>query len=208
MYILQLENGGHFLLAARKRKKSKCSNYLISLEQGDMARSSPAFCGKVRGNFLGTEFTAYDAGAGPGRASGGARGETSSSAGGLRTTSAVVLPRCTDSEMQHESARLQGSAPARQALPCKQRCIADEGTALIQWHCIAGASQIRTEQAGVLYSYNVMGTQGPRKMTALVPDPTGGRDGAPTVFQPEGDGHELIDRQVALIYNGFLGVGE
>ena len=29
----QLDNGGHFLLAARKRKKSKCSNYLISLEQ-------------------------------------------------------------------------------------------------------------------------------------------------------------------------------
>lgn len=101
MYILQLENGGHFLLAARKRKKSKCSNYLISLEQEDMARGSPAFCGKVRGNFLGTEFTAYDAGAGPGRASGGARGETSSSAGGLRTTSAVVLPmlpRCSMSQ--------------------------------------------------------------------------------------------------------------
>lgn len=32
-YILQLDNGGHFLMAARKRKKSKCSNYLISLEQ-------------------------------------------------------------------------------------------------------------------------------------------------------------------------------
>lgn len=31
--VTQLDNGGHFLLAARKRKKSKCSNYLISLEQ-------------------------------------------------------------------------------------------------------------------------------------------------------------------------------
>jgi Tub family len=31
--FMQLDNGGHFLLAARKRKKSKCSNYLISLEQ-------------------------------------------------------------------------------------------------------------------------------------------------------------------------------
>lgn len=49
--------------------------FLPSLEQGDLARGSPAFCGKVRGNFLGTEFTAYDAGVSPGKASGATRGE-------------------------------------------------------------------------------------------------------------------------------------
>jgi Tub family len=50
--FMQLDNGGHFLLAARKRKKSKCSNYLISLEQvGRMCglcvnRSFCSVCGR------------------------------------------------------------------------------------------------------------------------------------------------------------------
>lgn len=129
-YILQLDNGGHFLLAARKRKKSKCSNYLISLEQADLARHSAAFCGKVRSNFLGTEFTCYDSGISPAKASG----------------------------------------------------------------AIRGATGIRSELAAVVYNYNVLGTQGPRKMTVLVPSPDVGRDGAPPAFQPEdGNAHALID---------------
>lgn len=42
--------------------------------QADLARHSAAFCGKVRGNFLGTEFTCYDAGVSPAKASGAIRG--------------------------------------------------------------------------------------------------------------------------------------
>ena len=56
---------GSFLLAARKRKKSKNPNYLISLDARDMVRQSPAYCGKLRGNFIGTEFTALDTAANP-----------------------------------------------------------------------------------------------------------------------------------------------
>ena len=55
-----------FLLSARKRKKSKSSNYIISLDEDDLARQSGNFFGKVRSNFVGTEFTLYDKGVKPG----------------------------------------------------------------------------------------------------------------------------------------------
>lgn len=38
----------HFLLAGRKRKKSKTSNYLISLDPTDLSRDGNNFVGKVR----------------------------------------------------------------------------------------------------------------------------------------------------------------
>ncbi|PRP76532.1 tubby protein [Planoprotostelium fungivorum] len=79
-YYLYLEEGERFLLAARKRKKSKTSNYLISLERGDLNRNSGNFVGKVnidvtyqkvtckvRSNFTGTEFVIYDRGVAPGK---------------------------------------------------------------------------------------------------------------------------------------------
>lgn len=43
--------------------------------QADLARHSTAFCGKVRSNFLGTEFTCYDSGVSPAKASGAIRGK-------------------------------------------------------------------------------------------------------------------------------------
>ena len=49
-----------FLLSARKRKKSKSSNYVISLDEDDMARQSGNFFGKLRSNFVGTEFVIFD----------------------------------------------------------------------------------------------------------------------------------------------------
>jgi len=55
-----------FLLSARKRKKSKSSNYIISLDEDDLARQSGNFFGKLRSNFVGTEFTIFDKGVKPG----------------------------------------------------------------------------------------------------------------------------------------------
>ena len=49
-----------FLLSARKRKKSKSSNYVISLDEDDMARQSGNFFEKLRSNFVGTEFVIFD----------------------------------------------------------------------------------------------------------------------------------------------------
>lgn len=64
-YTLVLEDSNAFLLAARKRKKSKSSNYLVSLDKNDLSRDSPNFMGKLRSNFVGTEFVMYDKGNAP-----------------------------------------------------------------------------------------------------------------------------------------------
>jgi len=55
-----------FLLAARKRKRSKTSNYLISTDPTDLIRDSDNFIGKLRANnMFGTYFTIYDNGCNP-----------------------------------------------------------------------------------------------------------------------------------------------
>mmetsp|Transcript_7598 Transcript_7598/g.19667 ORF Transcript_7598/g.19667 Transcript_7598/m.19667 type:complete len:538 (-) Transcript_7598:993-2606(-) len=64
-YYLYLKDGDRFLLAARRRKKSKSSNYLISTNREDLSRDSNNYFGKVRSNFVGTEFTVFDNGVNP-----------------------------------------------------------------------------------------------------------------------------------------------
>jgi len=64
-YTLHLCEGDRFLLVGKKRTNNKTSNYLISMDKRDLARESPAFIGKVRANFVGTEFTIYDDGQSP-----------------------------------------------------------------------------------------------------------------------------------------------
>ncbi|XP_041052060.1 tubby-related protein 3-like [Carcharodon carcharias] len=56
-----------FLLAGRKRKKSKTSNYLISIDPTDMSRGGENFIGKLRSNLMGTKFTVFDNGVNPER---------------------------------------------------------------------------------------------------------------------------------------------
>mmetsp|Transcript_4769 Transcript_4769/g.10269 ORF Transcript_4769/g.10269 Transcript_4769/m.10269 type:complete len:445 (-) Transcript_4769:855-2189(-) len=122
-YNLFLEQGKQFLLAARKRKKQTTSNYIISLDYDDLGRDSEKFFGKLRANFVGTEFTVYDQGDKPGKKS--------------------------------------GSGQARQELGC------------------------------VTYQYNVLGTRGPRKMTACIPavDGSGRR-----LYRPTSDADNMLDR--------------
>ncbi|KAK3773320.1 hypothetical protein RRG08_023206 [Elysia crispata] len=70
-YFLHLEqdNGRKvFLLAGRKRKKSATSNYLISTDPTDLTRNGEAYCGKLRSNLLGTQFTLFDNGDNPKKA--------------------------------------------------------------------------------------------------------------------------------------------
>ncbi|KAG9471344.1 hypothetical protein GDO78_015136 [Eleutherodactylus coqui] len=59
-----------FLLAGRKRKRSKTSNYLISIDPTDMSREGGSFIGKLRSNLMGTKFTVYDSGENPIKARG------------------------------------------------------------------------------------------------------------------------------------------
>ncbi|RYE84638.1 MAG: hypothetical protein EOO65_01930 [Methanosarcinales archaeon] len=65
VYSLYAFEGSQFLMAGRKRGSNKTSNYLVSMDRRDLNRDSTSFLGKVRGNFLGTEFVAYDDGEAP-----------------------------------------------------------------------------------------------------------------------------------------------
>ncbi|XP_032865542.1 tubby-related protein 1 isoform X2 [Tyto alba] len=68
-YYVHLDNDKKvFLLAGRKRKKSKTSNYLISIDPTDLSRGGENFIGKLRSNLMGTKFTVFDNGANPDRA--------------------------------------------------------------------------------------------------------------------------------------------
>lgn len=65
IYYLHLERDygkKMFLLAGRKRKKSKTSNYAISCDPTDLSRDADGFIGKLRSNVFGTSFTVYDNG--------------------------------------------------------------------------------------------------------------------------------------------------
>lgn len=64
-YEIYLKDGDQFLLAARKRKKNKTSNYLMSLDKDDLGRHTNSFFGKLRSNFIGTEFALFDKGVNP-----------------------------------------------------------------------------------------------------------------------------------------------
>lgn len=65
VYSLYLKDGDVFLLTSKKRPNNKTSNYLISMDQSDLNRSSSSYLGKLRSNFVGTEFQIFDDGVNP-----------------------------------------------------------------------------------------------------------------------------------------------
>jgi tubby-related protein 1 len=52
-------------MASKKRPKNKTSNYLITMDQNDMNRAGSSYLGKLRSNFVGTEFQVFDDGINP-----------------------------------------------------------------------------------------------------------------------------------------------
>lgn len=52
-------------MTAKRRGANKSSNYVISLKQDTFETDSPYCIGKVRSNFMGTEFYVYDNGKNP-----------------------------------------------------------------------------------------------------------------------------------------------
>lgn len=64
-YRLYTQKDNRFLLSCRKRNNKPTSNYLISMDEQDMERTSANFLGKVRANFTGLEFVIYDSGESP-----------------------------------------------------------------------------------------------------------------------------------------------
>eukprot|EP00798_Chlamydomonas_sp_ICE-L_P001157 gene1157-3961_t len=55
-FQMHLENGDVFLLAARRRKKSKVSSYVISADLEDLKRDTDNCLSKLKANFTGTEY--------------------------------------------------------------------------------------------------------------------------------------------------------
>ncbi|KAM5262672.1 tubby-related protein 1 [Ctenodactylus gundi] len=71
-YFLHLDTEKKvFLLAGRKRKRSKTANYLISSDPTNLSRGGDNFIGKLRSNLLGNRFTVFDDGQNPQRGGGG-----------------------------------------------------------------------------------------------------------------------------------------
>lgn len=64
-YHVYLSNSLRFLLTGKKRSINKTSNYLMSMSKTELSKKSNYFLGKVRSNFLGTEFHIYDTGENP-----------------------------------------------------------------------------------------------------------------------------------------------
>lgn len=64
-YRVYLKEGDTFLLTSKKRKNKKTANYLISMGRNDFDKASDNIVGKLRSNFLGTDFQIYDAGRNP-----------------------------------------------------------------------------------------------------------------------------------------------
>ena len=64
-YTLHLSDGNKFLLNGKKRSGNATSNYMITLDQDKMKKGTKGYLGKVRSNFLGTEFYLYDDGENP-----------------------------------------------------------------------------------------------------------------------------------------------
>ncbi|KAM3344145.1 tubby-like F-box protein 10 [Capsicum galapagoense] len=56
---LLVENG-KFLLSAKRTRRTTCTEYVISMDAENISRSSNTYLGKLRSNFLGTNFVIYD----------------------------------------------------------------------------------------------------------------------------------------------------
>lgn len=67
-YTLSLSTTNQFLLTGKKRAGNATSNYMISMDQEKAGKGGSGYLGKVRSNFLGTEFSIYDNGANPEKA--------------------------------------------------------------------------------------------------------------------------------------------
>ena len=65
VYHLKLSAEFAYLMSAKKRGFNKTSNYVLGTDPKNMDKKSAACVGKVRSNFLGTEFNAYSKGKNP-----------------------------------------------------------------------------------------------------------------------------------------------
>lgn len=56
------------MLTGKKRGMNKTSNYMITIDQQKFEKDGKGYLGKVRSNFLGTEFYIFDSKENPNKA--------------------------------------------------------------------------------------------------------------------------------------------
>ena len=66
-HVFFSENINCHIMSVKKKNTSKSANYILSLSRDDFARQSSNCLGKLRSNFIGTEFFLYDNGENPRR---------------------------------------------------------------------------------------------------------------------------------------------
>jgi hypothetical protein len=64
-YTLHLSDGNAFLLTGKKRGGNATSNYMITVDNDKVKKGTKGYLGKLRSNFLGTEFYIFDDGKNP-----------------------------------------------------------------------------------------------------------------------------------------------
>jgi len=62
IYSVYLKNNETFLMSSKKRPQNKTSNYKICMSENDLSRDGANYLGKLRSNFMGTEFQVFDNG--------------------------------------------------------------------------------------------------------------------------------------------------
>lgn len=140
---MYLDDGNVFLLAARKRKKSTSSAYVISSSKDadDLTRKSSSYIGKLRSNFVGTEFSISS------------RPSSSNSAVTAAANNSLVATASSPMTRQYRSTG--GSSRS-------SRATEDEVGSSAGNDCMQ-------EVGAIQFAFNVLGTRGPRQMTVGVP---------------------------------------
>jgi len=57
--------GARYMLTAKKVVMNSTSNYIICMQKDNLSTKSENYLGKVKSNFMGTEFMLYDNGMNP-----------------------------------------------------------------------------------------------------------------------------------------------
>jgi tubby-related protein 1 len=139
IYSLYLKEGDVFLMASKKRPKNKTSNYLISSDSTNLNRSSSSssaagpggnsYLGKLRSNFVGTEFQVFDDGLNP------KDSEEDGAAGAAGSANTAV--RCELGAVMYAANVLGSRGPRKMqvALPGL-----DESNRIIKWRDGSGPS--------------------------------------------------------------------
>ncbi|WIA09331.1 hypothetical protein OEZ85_008738 [Tetradesmus obliquus] len=141
-YRMHMDDGRTFLLAARKRKKATSSHYVISSSPQDLSRGSSSYFGKLKANFVGTEFS-------------------------IQCKSSVLASTAAKgslavSSSAHSPAKRLSSGNGRDGRQTRDSMGSEGGAG-------AAAELLMQEVGAVTFGYNVLGTRGPRRMNVAVP---------------------------------------